>query len=177
MFGIHGEEDVFVGFRILGKGGNQGRFVAVADVVFAPIGTVLAVPHGRQGHVAGIQVGTVLLFRKPEGENTAVFQQPSRLLFDRLVISHPNGPQTQDAHLPGVPVGQAVETEDLIEIHIAIGTPTASLPTVWGWRQQTGKNTLLFNELEKTVIPDPLVIVLFELFSFPWSKRSRWFFA
>jgi hypothetical protein len=45
-----------------------------------------------------------------------------------------------------------------------------------GWGQQGGKNALLFDELQKIIIPDPFVVVFLELFLALGFKETDGFF-
>ena len=64
--------------------------------------------------------------------------------------------------MPGVPVGQPVETEDLVELAIAPGVPAGITFAVGGGSQQGGEEFFFFLEFEEVRIPDALVIVFFD---------------
>jgi hypothetical protein len=101
----------------------------------------------------------VLPLGEAEGEDSARLEKLRRLPLDLLVIAHPDRPEAQDSDLPGIPVGKAVEAENLIELAVAPGVPAAVVAAVLGWCQKREEESLLLHEIEEVLIPDALVIV------------------
>ena len=68
----------------------------------------------------------------------------------------PHRAEAEDGDLPGVPVVQAVEAEDLIEGRIAGGVPALVLITggIGGRREESGEQALLGGELQEVRIPE-----------------------
>jgi len=69
MVRLHREEDVFIGFGVFPKCGNQGRFVGIADVVFAAVGHIAPFLQRCKGHLGVVQISTVRFFRKAKGKD------------------------------------------------------------------------------------------------------------
>ncbi len=122
---ICGEEDIFARPSDLAKGRDQRSQICVADVVLLAVRQVGAVGLRGEAHSGGVNICPVRPLRKPEGEDVAVMQQVCGAALERFVPAHPDRTQSEDGHLPGVPVGQAVEAEDLIELAVAPGIPAA----------------------------------------------------
>ncbi len=164
---VDDEEDVLVLARLLvghlAEHRDQRRLVGVADVVLLAARQEGPVRLGVERHLARVEVGAVLLLRQPEGEDAALLQKAGRLPLDLLVAAHPDRPEPEDRHLPGVPVGQAVEAEDLVELAVAPGVPAAAFAAVLGRCQAGREELLLLCELEEVLVPDSLVVVLFDL--------------
>ena len=57
-----------------------------------------------------------------------MLRRPSLHLF---VFAHPDGAQTEDGDLPGVPVRQAVEGENLVHLAISPGIPSAAVIAIF----------------------------------------------
>ena len=175
---VDGKKDIVVGFRVLAEGGHQGGLVGVADVVFAAVGHVAVPAQGGEHHFGGIEIGAVGFFRKPEGKDAALLQAAGRSFVLTASLSLIQmGPKPKDGHLPGVPVGQPVETEDLVEIAVALGVPAHIwIPAAIGGRcQQGGKDLVFINEFKKISIPHALVVVLLELGLPLFSKKAMVF--
>ena len=98
-----------------------------------------------------------------EGKYAPLRERLRRLPLDRFVLAHPDRAQAQDRDLPGVPVGQPVEGDDLVELAVAVGVPPrVGIGAVLGGRQQSGKDLILFDEIKILPVPDPLVIVILD---------------
>ena len=166
------EEDVVLGACDLSEGRDERRLVGVADVVLLAPRPVAAVALGHQLHFRRVDVGAVGALGEPECEDPALLEQARRALLDRLVAAHPDRPQPEHGDLPGVPVGEAVEAEDLGELAVATGIPAAIGAAVAGWREQGREDPLRFHELEEIGIPDPIAIVLLEA-AFPLPLEER----
>ncbi len=70
--------------------------------------------------------------------------------------------EVEDGHLPGVPVAQPVESQDLVELAIAPRVPTAVGCAVQGGREQRGEQALALDELEEVGVPGTVVVVLLD---------------
>ena len=161
--GVGGEEAPLAGVGHLAEGGEERGLVPVADVVLAPIGPPGAVAGRSQGHLGGVQVGPVRLLRQSVGEDAPLLQQAARLVFHGLVAAHPDGPQAEHADLPGVPVGEAVEAQDLGELADAPGVPTAVGGAVARRGAHGGEEALLPGELQEVAVPHRRPVVLLHL--------------
>jgi len=162
VLGIHGEEAVLARVRELAEGGDQGGEVAVADVVLPAVGAVAAIASGLEGHLRRVEVRAVGLLRQAEGEDRAVFEQRGGLAFDRLVLAHPDRTEAQHRHLPGVPVLEPVERQDLGELADPPGVPARVLRPVARRRAHRGEDPLVAHEVEEVLVPDRRVIILLE---------------
>ncbi len=161
---VGGEEDVSVRALDVGAaaehGDETGR-VAVADVVLGPAGPEAAVAVGLQQHVGGVDVGTVALLGQAEGEDLALGQQVRGPAACGVVLTLPDRTETEDGHLPGVPVVEAVEAEDLVQGGDPGGVPALLRPFAGGSRgEERGEQALLGGEGEEVTEPGPRAVVL-----------------
>ena len=125
------EPDVAVGAVDVGAPGehrHHARHVAVADVILLPRrpkdDTLIVIVACRgQQHVGVVDVGAVLTLGKPECHHAARFELGGGAFLGLDVVALPDRPEAQDGDLLGVPVGQAVEPEDLAQRGIARGVP------------------------------------------------------
>ena len=100
------------------------------------------------------------LFRKAKGEDAPVFEGGCSLLTQFLVWAHPDRTETENGNLPGVPVLQAVEAQDLGELTIAPGIPTRVGCALAFGRAHGCKDPFFANEVEKIGVPRAVVVVL-----------------
>ena len=156
------EEHELTGVGYLAKGRDQGGLVAVADVVLGSVGQPGAVVLGGQGHFGGVDVGAMITLGQSEGKDRTVAQQFGGPLLHLFILRHPDRAQTQDRNLPGVPVGQAVETEDFVEAGYPVSVPSLGAVAVAGRGEQGRKNLLLFHEFQEIGVPDPLLVVFLD---------------
>ena len=169
---IDHEEDVVVGLVIVRNGAvwpghlaedrDQRRLVGVADVVLLAPRQEGPVRLRKERHLARVEIRAVLLLGQPEGEDAPLLQQASGVALDLLVAAHPDRPEAEDRHLPGVPVGQAVEAEDLVEFAVAPGVPAASLAALVWRGEEGGEEPAILHEVEEVPVPDPFVIVVLD---------------
>ena len=99
---------------------------------------------------------------RPKAKTSPSLQQLRGLLLERLVGTHPDRSQPEDGHLPGVPVGQPVEAEDLVELAVAPGVPARVRPAIGSGRQQVGEEFFLLLEFDEIRVPDALVVIFFD---------------
>ncbi len=156
------EEDVVPRIGHLPESGDHLGLVAVSDVVFLAVGQIGPIRLGSQTGLVGVDVGTVLPFRQSEGKDRSLAQQSRSLLPGLGILGHPDGTEAENGDLPGVPVGQAVEGKDLIELAIAPRVPAGGAVPVRGGRQQPGEYLFAFLKIQKIPVPGALVIVLLE---------------
>jgi len=158
------EEDVLAGVRVLSEDAEQRGLVAVADVVLATVRLVGAIGHLCEHHLARVEVGAMGLLRQAEAEDATVEQVLCGALLDLRSIGHPQRSEAEDADLPGVPVGEPVEAEDLVENTVPAGVPAriGIVDRVLGGRQHGREDTVLFDEVEEVAVPASLVVVLLE---------------
>jgi hypothetical protein len=102
-------------------------------------------------------------FRKTEGEDGAVLQELGRLLLERLVLTHPDRAEAENGNLERVPVVQAVERQDLIELADAPGVPARIGGAVARRRADRREDLLALDEFEEVGVPDVLAVVVLEL--------------
>ncbi len=161
---IDDEEHVVVGVADPAEGRDQGRLVAVADVVLAAAGEVGAVRLRHQRHLGRVDVGAVLLLRQAEREDMPLAQQPGGLLFDGLVVRDPDRAEPEHGHLPRVPVGEAVEAEYFVEFAVSPAVPAHAFGAVriGRRRHQLGKDLLPCDELQEVGVPGALVVVFLD---------------
>ncbi len=162
FLGADGEENIVPRVRHLAKGGDNGGFVGIADVVFAPVGQIAATRLRGQHHVAGVDVGPMLLLRQTKGEDLPGFQKGGGLRLHLLVVPHPQRPQPQHGNLPRIPVVQTIEAQDLIKGTITPRIPAGGTPSIARRGHERGKGLMRFHKIQKIRIPDPLVIVVLE---------------
>ena len=172
VLGVDREEDVVLSACDLAEGRDECRPVGVADVVLLAPRPVAAVGLGHQLHLGRVDVGAVGALGEPEREDPAVLEQARRALLDRLVAAHPDRSEPEHRDLPGVPVGEAVEAEDLGELAVAPGVPAAIGAAVAGGREQGREDPVRFHELEEIGVPDPIAIVFLEP-TFPLLLEER----
>jgi hypothetical protein len=81
-----------------------------------------------------------------------------------LVGALPDRPEAEDGHLPGVPVAEAVEAEDLAEGGVARGVPSLRgiIAAVGRGRQECREEALLRDELQKVSVPGAVDVVVDE---------------
>jgi hypothetical protein len=84
-------------------------------------------------------------------------------LLGLVVLTQPHRAQTQDRHLPGVPVGQRVEAEDLVEVVDPGSVPAGAFPTDCSRGPEGGEDPLLGVEIEEVLIPRAVVELLLHL--------------
>ncbi len=161
--GLDHEEDVLVLARLLvghlAEHRHQRRGVAVADVVLRPVGHI-AVGGRREAHLARVDVGAVGLLGETEGEDRPVGEEFGGPLLDRLVLAHPDRPEPEHRHLPGVPVAEAVEGRDLTEVAVAPGVPVGALGAVARRGHEGGERPRVGEELTEVVVPDAAVVLV-----------------
>ena len=167
VLGVDREEDVFAAVGDLAEGGHHGRLVAVADVVLVAVGAVGAVRLRVEHHVAGVDVGAVLLLGKAEGEDGALFQELGRLVLGLVVGAQEDGAQAQGAHLEGVPVGEAVEAEDLGEVGDARGVPARRGVAEARGGEELRHDLVFLHEIEELGVPLARVKVILHLLEAP----------
>ena len=86
------------------------------------------------------------------------------------------GPRPEDRYLPGVPVGQAVEGEDLVHLAVAPGVPATVGVAVLRRREQGGEYLVVLQELDEVIVPDaPLIIRFDTLFALAFEEFDRLF--
>ena len=158
------EENIFVGAVDLAEGRDEACLVAVADVVLAAACEVGAIDLWIKRHLRGVDVGAVLFFRQTECEDRAVSQHLRSLLLDRFVVRNPDWTETEHAHLPGIPIGEAIKAENLVEFTVTPAVPADVLGAACKSlrRHQLGEDLLTPDELEKIGVPDTLVIVILD---------------
>ena len=94
--------------------------------------------------------------------------------FEVIVVAHPDRSKPEHRHLVGVPVGQAVEPEDLGELTDTPHVPPGIVGTVSTGSTHRGEDALVRNEVEEVSIPDRAVIILFEPpLPFRLEERNR----
>lgn len=151
------EEDVALGAFDVGapaEDGDESCGVAVAYVVLGAGGQEPAVAVRCQQHVGGVDVGAVRLLRQPEGEHLALGEEFRGAVAGGLVVALPDGAETEDGHLPGVPVVESVEPEDLVERGDPGGVPALVLaPCGGGGGEEGGEQAFLRGEAEE--LPQP----------------------
>ena len=135
--------------------------VAISDVVLRTAGQVPAAAVGRQDHVGGVDVRAMLFLGQSECRNASGSQSGSCSRPCRLVVALPHRPETEDGHLPRVPVVESVEAEDLGQRGDTAGIPALVGVTaaVAGGRQKCGEQTFLRREIEEIGVEDLVVIV------------------
>ena len=62
MFGLSDKKNIFIGFGVLGKSGDQSCFIGVADIVLTPIGDISTFGKGCQLHFRGVKIRAMLFF-------------------------------------------------------------------------------------------------------------------
>ena len=72
-------------------------------------------------------------------------------MLDGLVVGHPDGPQPEHRHLPRIPIGQAVEGENLAELADPPSVPPGVLGAVPGRGAHRGEYAFVGNEIEKVL--------------------------
>ena len=102
------------------------------------------------------------LLRETESENAAVFEGARGALLDRFVAAHPDRAEPENRHLPGVPVLEAVEAEDLGELADPPGVPAGVRGTVAGRRAHRREDPLARHEVEEVPVPAARVVVLLQ---------------
>ncbi len=120
---VGGEEDVAV--RALDVGASaedrdERGGVAVADVVLGTRRPEAAVAVRRQQHVGGVDVGAMGLLGEAEGEHLTLGEEFRRAAAGRGVLALPDRAETEDGHLPRVPVVETVEPEELRAAILAV---------------------------------------------------------
>lgn len=166
---VGGEEDVAVGTLNIGaaaEDGDESGGIAVAYVVLGAGGTEAAVAVRLQQHVGGVDVGAVRLLGQAEGEHLALVEELGGAVAGGCVVALPDRAEAEDGHLPGVPVVQAVEAEDLVERGDARGVPSLvrlSRSGGGGGRQEGGEQVLLRGEGEEVTEPGACAVVLDQL--------------
>ena len=174
IVGVDGEEDVLARAGDLAERGDDDGLVGVSDVVLVALGQVGAVTLRLEHHVRGVDVGAVLPLGEAEAEDPAVLQVLGGLLLHFLVPAHPDRAQAQDRHLPGVPVRQAVEGEDLVHLAVAPRVPAAVCVAVLRGREQGREDLVVLQELDEIIVPDaPLIIGLDALLALALEEVDR----
>ena len=147
MAAVGGEEDVAVGALDVGaaaEDGDEPGGVAVADVVLGAAGPEAAVAVGLQEHVGGVDVGAVGLLGQAEREHLALGEEFGGAGAGGGVVALPDRAEAEDGDLPGVPVVEAVEAEDLVEGGDPGGVPAlVARPAGVGGRGQEGREQAL----------------------------------
>ncbi|TMA35623.1 MAG: hypothetical protein E6J79_14715 [Deltaproteobacteria bacterium] len=170
---IDDEEDVFTGPRELSERRHHRCLVGVSDVVLAAARAVRPFAGRRQRHLGGVHVGPVLLLGEAEGEDAAVPELLCGAALQGLVAAHPDGAEAEHGDLPGVPVLEAVEREDLPELADPPGVPARLGSAVAGGRAHGREDPLVLHELEKVGVPDPCVVVLLQAaLTLPLEERD-----
>ena len=166
MAAVGGEEDVAVGALDVGaaaEDGDEAGDVAVADVVLGAGGPEAAVAVRAQQHVGGVDVGAVGLLGQAEREHLAL-RRAARAAWRAGggVVALPDRAEAEDGDLPGVPVVEAVEAEDLAEGGDPGGVPAlVRLPPASDGRGQEGREqALLGGEVEEVGVPGAVAVVL-----------------
>ncbi len=90
------------------------------------------------------------------------------LLPHLLVRAHPERPEAEDRDLPRVPVAEAVEAEDLVDVAVAERVPPGVGAAQLRGGEEVGEDLLPLHEVEEVGVPDPVEVVLAEL---PLSLR------
>ena len=67
------------------------------------------------------------LLRQAKGEHAALLEDLVGAGLGRLVLALPDGAEAQDGDLPGVPVAETVERQQLTECTDACGVPATAL--------------------------------------------------
>ena len=80
-----------------------------------PIDPEAAVAVGFEQHVGGADVGAVGLFEQIEGEDLSLSEESRSAGAGGGVVALPDRTEAEDRDLPGVPVVQAVEAQELVE--------------------------------------------------------------
>src|SRR6185295_8540310 len=103
-----GEEDVVAlsgsAAAELSERRHDRGLIAVADVVLASVRHIAALADRCERHLGRVDVGAVPALREAEGEDAARLEQACGAPLQLLVVTHPDGAEAEDAHLPGVPV-------------------------------------------------------------------------
>ncbi len=169
------EEDIVAAIGHFAKSRDHRGQVGVADVIFLAVGPVAAIRLGRETHLSRVDVRPVRALREPKGEHGPLLEQLRGPALEAFVLAHPDRPQAQDGDLPGVPVGQPVKTQNLVEFAVAPGVPAAAGVAVARWGQQGGEKFLLPDKVEEIGVPGAGVIVFFDLFQALVFKKSNGF--
>ncbi len=162
---VCGEEDVPLGaldVRAAPEHRHQAGHVAVADVVLGASGGEAALAVRGEHHVGGVDVRAVAALGEPEGHHVALGQQPCGACPKGLVLALPDRPETEDGDLPGVPVAEPVEAEDLVQLGDPGGVPALRTVTgaLGGRRQEGREQPLLGGELEEVAVPGTIDVAL-----------------
>jgi hypothetical protein len=125
------EKDVIARVGHLAKGRDHGRDVAVADIVLLAVGPVGAVGLGASGSSRWSRCRRRGPLREAKGKDppSAGVGRPAA---SALRWRSSRWAQAQDGDLPGVPVVQPVEGQDLVELAVAPGVPAAAGVAVGG---------------------------------------------
>ena len=100
--------------------------------------------------------------REAKCKDAALLEQARRPCLDFLVVAHPDGTESEDRDLPGVPIGEAIEAENLGEFAIPPGIPARIRSAVARRRQGRGEEFLLLHELEEIRVPGLFAVVALE---------------
>ena len=160
--GVDQEEHVLVGVGELAEHAQPPGNVAIADVVLRPVGHP-AVLCGRENHVGRVDIGTVRLLGQAEPEDRPGLEQFADELLGLLVLAHPHRAQPEHGDLPGVPVGQGVEAQDLVQVVDPGGVPPRALATHRRRGAERGEDPLLGVEVEEVLVPRAVVELLLHL--------------
>ena len=109
-----------------------------------------------------------------EGEYAALLEHASHFDLEGFVGAHPDRAEAEDGDLPGVPVVQAVEAEDLVELAVAPGVPAGRPSTELEGATGASRRSLRLEEGQEVLVPDAILIVLLDLlepFAFEESHR------
>ena len=101
--------------------------------------------------------------RQAKRKHLALLEQLRRPALESFVRALPNRAETQDGHLPGVPVAQPVKGQNLVELAIAPRVPAAVGVAVARGCQEVVESLVLFLKLDKVGVPDSLAVVGLEL--------------
>ncbi len=152
---VGGEEDVALrplDVRAAAEHRDQAGDVAVTDVVLGAGGGEAALAVRGEDHVGRVDVGAVAALGEPERHHVALGQQLGGPRPDGLVLALPDRAEAQDGDLPGVPVAEAVEAEDLVQLGDPGGVP-ALVRVGRGRRQELGEQAFLGGEFEEVGVP------------------------
>ena len=104
---------------------------------------------------------------EPEAEDVSVLQQSRDLFARSFVVAQPHRAQPQHRDLPGVPVGQRVETEDLVEFvdtrQVPAGVGRSGLGADLGRCAEGGEDLLFGDQVQEVGVPLAGVVLLLVL--------------
>nr|BFE73348.1 hypothetical protein GCM10020092_066490 [Actinoplanes digitatis] len=164
---VGGEEDVAVRPVDVGAAAedrHEPGDVAVADVVLGAARQEAARGVRGEDHVGGVDVGAVAALGEPERHDVPVGEQPRRVCPGDRVGALPDRAEAEDGDLPGVPVAEAVEAEDLAQGRVAGGVPPLGGFVAVGRRgQERREQAFLGGEVQEVAVPGPVDVAAQEL--------------